>query len=141
MRTFAYYGMAVFLMAAFLFVPFRGIQAAEKKAEPALEVPASSPAAGHNSEGIKHYNMGVWKDAEMHFGEAVKADEKSAEAHYNHALALDKLGMHKEATAEFDEALKLAPDNKAIADSPILKAHLQKMKKMEKPMEKSNGGY
>jgi len=135
MRTFAYYGMAVILVSAFLLVPVRGIQAAEKKAEPALEVPAVSPASGHNSEGMKQYAAGNWKGAEMHFGEAVKADEKSAEAHYNHALALDKLGNHKEATAEFDQALKLAPDNKAIADSPILKGHLQKMKKMEKPKE------
>jgi Flp pilus assembly protein TadD len=126
--------MAVIMMASFLLVP-RGIQAAEKKAEPALEVPAASPGAGHNSEGMKQYNMGNWKEAEMHFGEAVKADEKSAEAHYNHALALDKLGNHKEATAEFDQALNLAPDNKAIADSPILKGHLQKMKKMDTPKE------
>jgi Flp pilus assembly protein TadD len=126
--------MAVIMMASFLLVP-RGIQAAEKKAEPALEVPAASPGAGHNSEGMKQYNMGNWKEAEMHFGEAVKADEKSAEAHYNHALALDKLGKHKEATAEFDQALNLAPDNKAIADSPILKGHLQKMKKMDTPKE------
>jgi len=135
MRTLAFYGIAVIMMASFLLVPVRGIQAAEKKTEPALEVPATSAAAGHNSEGVKQYNMGMWKEAEMHFGEAVKADEKSAEAHYNHALALDKLGKHKEATAEFDQALKLAPDNKAIADSPILKGHLQKMKKMDTPKE------
>ncbi|HUK56557.1 MAG TPA: tetratricopeptide repeat protein [Nitrospiria bacterium] len=141
MRAFAYYGLAVILTASFMFVSVQGIKAAEKKTEPALEVPAASAGAGHNAEGIKQYNMGMWKEAEMHFGEAVKADDKSAEAHYNHALSLDKLGKHKEATEEFDQALKLAPDNKAIADSPILKAHLQKMKKMEKPMEQPKESY
>lgn len=134
MRTFIYLSMAVILTASFMMVSVRGVQA-DMKTYPALEVPASSAAAGHNAEGVKQYNMGKWNEAEMHFSEAVKADEKSAEAHYNYALSLDKVGKHKEAAMEFDEALKLAPDNKAIAESPILKAHLQKMKKMETPKE------
>lgn len=129
MRTFAFYGMVVILAASFMFVSVPGVQADGKKTYPALAVAAGSAAEGHNSEGMKQYGAGKWADAEMHFGEGVKADAKSAEAHYNHALALDKIGKHKEAAEEFDQALKLAPDQKAIADSPILKAHLAKMKK------------
>lgn len=134
MRAIVYVSMAVILTASFMIFSVQGVQA-DMKTYPALEVPASSAAAGHNSEGVKQYKMGMWKEAGMHFGEAVKADEKSAEAHYNYALSLDKMGNHKEAAQEFDEALKLAPDNKAIADSPILKAHLEKMKKMDTPKE------
>lgn len=126
MRTLVYLGTAVFLMASFVLLPVRGV-GAEMKTYPAMETMKGSAAEGHNSEGVKQYKMGEWAKAEMHFSEAVKADDKSAEAHYNHALSLDKLGRHKEAAEEFGQALKLAPDNKAISDSPILKSHLKKM--------------
>ena len=89
-----------------------------------LEVPDGSEDQGHNAEGIKHYMKKHWDVAEEHFREAVKADKKLAEAHYNLALSLDKLGRHGEASAQFDKALKLAPDNPDIAESGILKAHL-----------------
>ena len=88
---------------------------------------AGSAAAMHNSEGIKHYNAGHLDVAEEHFREAVKADPKSGEAHYNLALTLDGEGKHKDAAAEFGEALKLAPNNPAVANSEILKKHLGKM--------------
>jgi Tfp pilus assembly protein PilF len=126
MRMLVYLGTAVALMASMVLLPAKGVRA-DMKTYPALETMKGSAAEGHNSEGIKQYDMGKWADAEMHFSEAVKADDKSAEAHYNLALSLDKLGRHKEAAEEFDKALKLAPDDKAIADSPILKAHLKKM--------------
>jgi len=126
MRTLVYVGTAVALMASWVLLPATGVRA-DMKTYPALATMKGSAAEGHNSEGIKQYDMGKWADAEMHFSEAVKADDKSAEAHYNLALSLDKLGRHKEAAEEFGKALKLAPDDKAIADSPILKAHLKKM--------------
>jgi len=146
MRSLRYYGLAVVIAAAFGMVSVQAIRADEMKpmdkpmekamdkpeaAKPAaaLEVPAGSAAQTHNAEGIKSYNDGKYAEAEKHFAAAVKADKKSAEAHYNHALALDQLGKHKPATKEFDHALKLAPNNPAIADSPILKGHLERMKK------------
>jgi len=126
MRIFIWFGTVVALIASLVLLPV-GNGRADTKTYPPLETMKGSAAEGHNSEGIKQYDMGKWSDAEMHFREAVKADGKSAEAHYNLALSLDKLGRHPEAVQEFDEALKLAPNNKAIADSPILKAHLKKM--------------
>jgi Tfp pilus assembly protein PilF len=121
--------VVAFIAVLFVVLSIQGVVADEKKTVPALEVPAGSAAQMHNSEGIKEYNAGKWVEAEHHFSEAVKADDKSAEAHYNLALSLDNLGKHKEATQEFDQALKLAPNNPAIADSTILKKHLERMKK------------
>ena len=53
-----------------------------------------------------------------------KADANLAEAHYNLALSLDKMGKHEDATGSFKKAAELAPTNPAIKDSPILKKHL-----------------
>jgi len=89
-----------------------------------LDAPADAAGAGHNAEGIKHFNMGMWDNAELHFKGAVKENDKLAEAHYNLALALDKLGNHKDATKHFAEANKLGASNPAIANSEILKKHL-----------------
>ena len=116
----------VFSAAAFflVFVMNFGIPVAQAFTAKALEAPSDSAGQGHNASGIKHYNKEHWDVAEEHFQEAVKADEKLAEAHYNLALSLDKLARHGEATQHFKKALDLAPDNSAIADSKILKSHL-----------------
>ena len=100
------------------------VETVEAGAPKALSAPGGSAGEGHNAEGIKHYNKEHWDVAEEHFQEAVKADDKMAEAHYNLALSLDKLGRHGEATKHFKHALELAPDHPAIADSKILKSHL-----------------
>ncbi len=121
---FGTYGVAVVIAAAVALFSVPGVGAAEKKPAPPLEVPAASAAKMHNAEGIKHYNAGHMEIAAKHFSEAVEADDTSAEAHYNHALALDGMGDHGGATEEFSRALELAPKNPAIANSPILKAHL-----------------
>lgn len=123
-RTFTVF---IFIAASIMMISIQGVFADEKKPTPSLEVSAGSAAQMHNSEGIKQYILGNWEEAEKHFSEAVKADNKSAEAHYNHGLALDHLEKHKDAAEEFDQALKLAPNNPAIADSPILKRHLDQM--------------
>jgi len=129
MRKFIAYSVAAVLAVGFGLFSIQGVRADEKKPAPALEVAAGSAAQMHNAEGIKHYNAGHMDVAAKHFEEAVQADDKSAEAHYNHALALDGMGDHKAATQEFSRALELAPKNPAIADSAILKAHLERMKK------------
>jgi len=116
----------VFSAAAFflVFVMNFGIPVVQASTAKALEAPSDSAGQGHNASGIKHFNKEHWGIAEEHFQEAVKADEKLAEAHYNLALSLDKLSRHGEATQHFKKALDLAPDNPAIADSKILKDHL-----------------
>lgn len=92
---------------------------------PALPTAAGSKAESHNKEGIEHYNQGHFDVAKKHFMEAAKADPKSAEAHYNLALTLDKLGDHKAATEHFKTAFDLGKSNADIQNSGILKAHLK----------------
>jgi Tfp pilus assembly protein PilF len=90
----------------------------------ALMSPASSPGRAVNDEGVGHYKQGHWDVASEGFKKAIKADANLAEAHYNLALSLDKMGKHEDATAAFKKAAELAPTNPAIKDSAILKKHL-----------------
>jgi len=90
-----------------------------------LKTMTGSKAETHNGEGIEHYGQGHWDVAMKHFMEAAKADPKSAEAHYNLALTLDKTGDHKGATEHFKTAYDLGKVNPEIQNSGILKAHLK----------------
>ena len=92
--------------------------------EGALLATEGAAGAGENAEGINHFQQGHWDVAQEHFNKAVAANADLPEAHYNLALALDKLGNHGEATNHFKMALSLAPDDPRIKDSGILKAHV-----------------
>jgi Flp pilus assembly protein TadD len=92
-------------------------------AETALMAPAASSGRMDNDEGVGHYQQGHWDVAEGHFRKAVKADANLAEAHFNLALSLDKMGKHEEATASFKKAAELAPNNPKIKESVVLKKH------------------
>jgi len=123
MRMIGYSAVVAVIAVLFLALSLQGVRAEEMKIFPPLEVPAGSAAQMHNSEGIKQYNGGKWEEAEKHFNAAIKVDDKAAEAHYNLALALDKLGKHKEAKQEYDRARKLDPNNPAITISEFMKKH------------------
>ena len=97
----------------------------DKGTVPPLKTAPGSKAAKHNDEGIKYYNQGRWDVARQHFAEAVKADPKSAEAHYNLALVLDHLDDHDNAAIHFTHAFDLGKDNPEIRNSGILKEHKQ----------------
>ncbi|HET6370413.1 MAG TPA: tetratricopeptide repeat protein [Nitrospiria bacterium] len=135
MKAVARYGFFTMLVAFLIAFLVQGAGAdemkgkKEKKVYPALEAPADSAGQAHNSEGVAAYNQKEWESAEDHFRSAINADGNLAQAHYNLALTLDMQGKHKDAAMEFDKALKLAPNDTAIADSPILKRHLERMKK------------
>ena len=90
-----------------------------------LSGPSDSPGHGHNEEGIKHAGMEHWGVAEGHFMEAVQADNKMAEAHYNLAVALHNQKKHGDAKKHFKHALDLAPKNPKIAGSGLLQGHLK----------------
>ncbi len=97
-------------------------------AVPALPMAGESSAAMHNGEGITHYNLGHWKVAHGHFKEAVEGNSDAAEAHYNLALTLDKMGQHGSAAKHFKHAQDLGKDNSEIQNSGILKAHVKMLK-------------
>lgn len=90
----------------------------------ALIAPRDTAGAMENHEGVAHFVQGHWDEAQDHFLDALAVNADLAEAHYNIALTLDKLGKHGEAIHHFQMALDLAPDDPRIKDSPILKAHL-----------------
>ncbi len=90
-----------------------------------LKAAAGSKADMHVNEGIEHFNKGHWDIAKTHFTEAAKADPKSAEAHYDLALTLDKAGDHKSATEHFKTAYEMGKDNAEIQNSDILKSHMK----------------
>lgn len=94
------------------------------KVEAALLATEGAAGAVENDEGINHYKQGHWDVAQEHFNKALATNADLPEAHYNLALALDKLGNHGEATNHFKMALNLAPDDPRIKDSEILKAHV-----------------
>ena len=95
------------------------------KTAPALPAPSGSKAESSIKEGIMHYDKGHWDVAKKHFEQAVHADEQSAEAHYNLALALDKAGDHQGAIQHFKAAQEYGKDNPQITNSGILQAHLK----------------
>ena len=90
----------------------------------ALSAPVSSAGQKANAEGLTHARQGHWDVAEGHFRNAVEADPKLAEAHYNLGLVLDKLDRHDEAKAAFARAVELAPENSMITESPVLQKHM-----------------
>ena len=95
------------------------------KTVPALKAAEGSKAQSVIVEGIAHYNKAHWDIAEQHFREAVNADPQSAEAHYDLALALDKVGNHSRAIEHFKKAQELGKDNPDIQNSDILHGHLK----------------
>jgi tetratricopeptide (TPR) repeat protein len=90
----------------------------------AIMVAAGTAGFEENNEGVDHYQQGHYDVAQEHFMKAVAANAALPEAHYNLALALDKLGKHPEATTHFKKALELAPSDPQIAESKILQKHV-----------------
>lgn len=106
---------------------------------PLAVLPIVSPsAAEENLLGITAYNNGDWEQAKTHFSIAVQADPRLAEAHFNLALTLHKLGDHDGARQHFQKAGDLAPSNKAIIESTLYRNHLGLSTTLERHL---SGGY
>lgn len=88
-----------------------------------LVAPATSLGRSVNDEGVSHGQQGHWDVAEKSFRKAIETDDNLAEAQFNLGIALDKQGKHEEAAKSFKKAAELAPTNKLITESEILKKH------------------
>jgi len=73
-------------------------------------------------QGNARFASRDWAGAEQAFRRTITADPTLAEAHYNLAVTLDRMGNQSEARKHYMEAANLAPGNKIIWDSPPLRA-------------------
>ena len=104
--------------------PFRKMALEAKGAE-------KNKAAEINNAGVRHFSGKHWTESSEFFEDALKIDPDLAEAHFNLGLVLHKKNKHKAAAEHFRKAAELAPDDKRIRDSEILKEHLHHKKGTE----------
>ena len=102
-----------------------GMTACSKsKAKPlvplALEAGVPARAIALNEQGTQAYQGREYEGAKKFFAQTVEVAPQSGPAHYNYALALNKLGETEAARKQFLEAANLAPGDKVIWDSPVL---------------------
>ena len=109
---------------------FDEAQAASQKAA-ALATAGGAAASGSGvdalyNQGVIAWNAGKAEDAKKAFEEALKADPKHANSHYQLAMCQINLGKLPEAVAEFELYMQFAPDGQYAAQ---VKAMLVQLKK------------
>lgn len=75
------------------------------------------------SEGNRLFREGHWEAARQQFQSAVQQQGDLAEAHYNLALSMDRMGDQAGANKHYIEAANLAPGHKIIWNSPPLRRY------------------
>jgi len=70
------------------------------------------------TEGNRLFAQGQWEQARIQYEAAIAAQPTLAEAHYDLALALERLGHSEKATVHYKEAATLAPGHKIIWNAP-----------------------
>ena len=73
--------------------------------------------------GNQAFADGQWAEAKQHYEKAIGVQETLAEAHYNLALTLDRLGQRKQAEAHYTEAANFAPGHPVIWNSRIYRRY------------------
>jgi tetratricopeptide (TPR) repeat protein len=95
---------------------------ASAKAPPSsvLSAPNGSPAdvIAKLEEGNRLFSAKDYAGAEQSYRQTIAAYPNLAEAHYNLAITIDRMGNRGEAKKHYLEAANLAPGNKVIWDSP-----------------------
>ncbi len=111
--------------AVLLIVIVPGGCAAGPEPERVLPAPAGTRPAALKaiSEGNDLFEQDQWAAAKARYEAAIAADPTVAEAHYNLALALDRLGKQKLARKHYLEAANYAPGHKKIWNSRPLRRH------------------
>ncbi len=130
-----HHGMSAVVLGCFLAM----VTGCAARSGPLAVLPMASPAAAHqNLEGIQQYHEGKWQAAKERFESAIRAAPDLAEAHFNLALTLHKLGEHRDAAVHFKRAGELAPANKEILESSVYRNHLGLSSTLERHL---SGGY
>lgn len=75
------------------------------------------------TEGSRLFREGQWEAARQQFQSAVELQADLAEAHYNLALSMDRMGDQAGAKKHYIEAANLAPGHKVIWNSPPLRQY------------------
>lgn len=88
-----------------------------------LAAPAgtSAKASPFMEEGDRLFRTQDWAGASRAYEAAVTQQPDLAEAHYNLAVTLDRMGNKAAAKKHYVTAANLAPGNKVIWDSPPLR--------------------
>jgi tetratricopeptide (TPR) repeat protein len=71
-------------------------------------------AEAHNAQGVALFKKGLWREAILHYEEALRVKPELAEAYSNMGTVLGIQGKAAEAVTEFEKALKLNPKNPEI---------------------------
>ena len=74
-------------------------------------------------QGNQLFAQQDWAGAQQVYLAAIQADQTLAEAHYNLAMTLERLGEKAEAKKHYVAAANLAPGNKVIWDAPPLRKY------------------
>lgn len=111
--------LAIVLLLSFI----AGCSSHSRKAANVLAAPdgTKQAVAVQLEKGNALFTSSDFAGAEQAFRQAIAADSTLAEAHYNLALTLDRMGNQAEAKKHYIEAANLAPGNKVIWDSPPLR--------------------
>lgn len=91
----------------------------------ALNPPGGSKpeAASAVKAGNEAFAAGKWSVAKQQYEKAIGLQETLAEAHYNLALTLDRLGQRKQAEEHYTQAANFAPGHQVIWNSRIYRRY------------------
>ncbi len=115
------------VIVGFCFMVIGGMGCAAKKPAPltTLAPPSNvdSQVLQLFTEGNRLFGEGRWEGARQQFQSAVQHQADLAEAHYNLALSMDRMGDQAGAKKHYIEAANLAPGHKVIWNSPPLRRY------------------
>jgi tetratricopeptide (TPR) repeat protein len=83
------------------------------------------PAALHYTLGVLYYDQGRFGESERAFSRAASIEPEQPDYAYNLALALDKLGLARQAARQYVVALNLANQANAVFSRDLARARLK----------------
>lgn len=92
---------------------------------PAIKPLSGSKGAAQINKGVESSIRGNWSEAQKHYKEALTANPRSAEAHYNLALAYENNGDSQNALIHFQKASAYGQLNPWIRNSKVLNQRLK----------------